>query len=65
MPFWSHIDVHLSPYFDVNKKQNLNLIIKYDIIEFFLYSIINIDSNVPCWFASTAGTTNDYSKNKI
>jgi hypothetical protein len=31
----------------------------------FFYSIINIDLNVPCYFASIQGMINDYPINKI
>jgi hypothetical protein len=36
----------------MQKKIKLNLILKYNIVSFFLYSIINIDLNVPCYFVT-------------
>ncbi len=50
MPFFSHIDVHLWACFDANQTKNLDLILEYDIVEFFF--LYNIDLNVPCYFAS-------------
>ncbi len=52
MPFLSYIDVHLLPCLDVNQTKKLDLILKYDIVKLFMYSIINIDFNVPCYFSS-------------
>jgi hypothetical protein len=46
-----------------NQAKNLDLILEYYIIVFFLYSIINIDLNVPCYFASIQEMINDYSIN--
>ncbi len=63
MPFLSHVDVHLC--LDANQTINLDLILEYDIVELFLYSIINIDLNVPCYFASIQEMINDYPINKI
>jgi len=51
MPFLSHIDVHSWPCLNANQTKNLDLILEYDIVGFFLYSIINIDLNVSCYFA--------------
>jgi hypothetical protein len=50
---------------DANQTKNLDLIFKYDIVGFFLYSIIDIDLNVPCYFASIQEMINDYPINKI
>jgi hypothetical protein len=33
------------------EKRNLDLILKYNVVGFFLYSIIKIDLNVPCYFS--------------
>jgi hypothetical protein len=38
----------------------LDLILEYDVARFFLYSIINIDLNVPCYFALIEEMKNDY-----
>jgi hypothetical protein len=54
----------LSPCLDANQTKNLDLILEYDIVQFFLYSIINIDFNVLCYFASIQ-EINDYPINKI
>ncbi len=45
--FLSHIDVHLQPCLDTYQTKNLDLILEYNIVRLFLYSIINIDLNVP------------------
>jgi hypothetical protein len=37
----------------------------YDIVGFFLYSIIKIDLNVPYYFASIQKMINDYPINKL
>jgi hypothetical protein len=65
MLFLSHIDVHLLPCLDTNKTKNLDLILEYDIVDFFMYSIINIDLNVPYYFALIQEMINDYPINKI
>jgi hypothetical protein len=64
-PFLSHIDVHLCPCLDANQTKNVDLIIEYDIVGVFLYLIINIDLNVPCYFVSIQEMINDYPTNKI
>jgi len=43
----------------------LDLIFKHDFVGFFLYSIINIDLNVPCYFGSIQDMINDYPINMI
>jgi hypothetical protein len=48
-----------------NEIKKLDLILEYDIVELFLYSIINIDLNVPYYFASIQEMINDYPINKI
>ncbi len=65
MSFLSYIDVHSSPYLDVNQTKNLDLILKYDIVGFFLYSIINIDLDMSCYFSLIEEMINDYPINKI
>jgi hypothetical protein len=51
--------------FNANQTKNLYLIIEYEIVGLFLYSIINIDLNVPHYFASIQEMINDYPTNKI
>jgi len=43
----------------------LDLILECDIVMFILYSIINIDLNVPCYVVSIEEMTNDYLIDKI
>jgi hypothetical protein len=50
---------------DANITKYLDLIFKYDIVGFFLHSIINIDFNVPCYFASIQDMIYEYPINKI
>jgi hypothetical protein len=52
MPFLLHVHVHFSFYLCVNKIECLDLILKCDIVEPFLYIVINIDLNVSYYFDS-------------
>jgi hypothetical protein len=61
----SHFNVHLLPCLNANQTNILDLIFKYNIVELFMYSTINIDLNVPCYFASIQNMINDYPINKI
>jgi hypothetical protein len=60
LPFLSHIDVHWWPCLDANQIWNLNFIFECDIVDFFIYSIINMDLNVSCYFASLEKMIIDY-----
>jgi hypothetical protein len=43
----------------------LDLILEDDIVGFFLYSIININLNMPCYFSPIEEMINDCPINKI
>ncbi len=52
MPFLLHIHVHFSLYLGVNKINYLDLILECNIVEPFLYLVINIDLDVSHSFDS-------------